>query len=113
MSLWMISRIVWEVCKPWGSESLKEWLDRASSVLGILNNVAALLMLFGISYSIRRALQTREDSTRLITTNGTDVDELIEEFYNEKLQESYTVDSGYHKGGMLRRPKSSACSDGI
>ena len=80
MSLWMISRIVWEVCKPWGSDNLMEWLDRISSVLGILNNVSALLMLFGITYSIKRALQTREDSTRLISSDGTDVDDLIDEF---------------------------------
>ena len=82
-------------------------------MLGILNNVSALLMLFGISYSIKRALQTREDSTRLISSHGTDVDELIDEFYNEKLQESYTVDSGYRKGGILKRPLSSQQSDDI
>lgn len=100
----MISRIVGEACKPWGSDTLKEWLDRISTVLGILNNVSALLMLIGISYSIKRALQTREDSIALITKSNSTVDEIIEDFYNEKLQDTYTVDSGYGKGSVVQRP---------
>ena len=108
MTLWMISRIVGEACKSWGSDTLKEWLNRISTVLLILNNVSALLMLIGISYSIKRALQTREDSIALITNDGSHVDDFIEDFYNAKLQGDYTIDSGYRKISVVQRPLSTS-----
>ncbi len=51
----MISRIVWEAYKGSGSDDLMEWLERISTILAIINNFSALLMLYGISDSIKRA----------------------------------------------------------